>query len=185
MMRTTNDFIGKKFSRHSYGEIVGVDISTYTVKNEQGISWSIGANLLHDEFQISDDVVSQEKVTATQMAHIFITNPHVICTVNFNKKVDKKVVKETLYDLYANKGGKVISESTYKRAVNTALDNILNGEERIMVGRHHGEVDEMGRIQFIDMEQHKDESKSYDTRLRKVDPRTINWMIINKIKYIL
>ena len=57
------------------------------------------------------------------------------------------------------------------------------GENRAMKGRHYGNVDEFGRIQFIDMEETKGTNPEYDARLRQVDPRTLRALIINKVKY--
>ena len=54
-----------------------------------------------------------------------------------------------------------------------------------MVGRHYGAVDEFGRIHFVDMEIERDITKSYDNRMRLVDPRTIKYLIVNNVKYIL
>jgi 3-dehydroquinate dehydratase len=129
------------------------------------------------------DFSEEQKVSKTEAATIFLQNKGMVMSVNFNKKVDEKAAKESIYELYANKGGKVLSEADYKKKVNAALKSILEGEERTMVGRHFGELNELGRVNFIDMEVEKDPSKEYDNRQRQVDPRTINYMIIKGVKY--
>jgi len=65
------------------------------------------------------------------------------------------------------------------------LKTALEGEERTMVGRHYGSQDEFGRIKFIDMDAKLDPAKDYDTRQRLVDPRTLNWLILKGVKYIV
>ena len=182
---TNNNYRGKKFSRMSYGEIVAVEADAYVVRNEQGVEWTIPAHLVDDEFAINDNSATESTITATELASLFASNPHVICTVNYNKKVNRTDVKAKMNDLYANKNGIILSEAQYQRKVSRALNGIVNGVERTMIGRHHGHVDEFGRVQFVDMQAERDETKAYDTRLRKVDPRTINWLIINNIKYKL
>lgn len=54
-----------------------------------------------------------------------------------------------------------------------------------MIGRHYGNLNEFGRLSFIDMEEIKDSSKPYETRIRQVDPRNLLWLIVDGIKYIV
>ena len=46
-------------------------------------------------------------------------------------------------------------------------------------------MNNFGRVDFVDMEIQKDFSLSYDNRFRQVDPRTIEWLIVNGIKYVV
>ena len=50
-----------------------------------------------------------------------------------------------------------------------------------MKGRHHGHVDELGRVHFVDMEI----KGPIASKMRQVDPRTIQFLIIDKVKYSL
>jgi len=70
-------------------------------------------------------------------------------------------------------------EKAFKATVKRALE----GEERLMVGRHFGSLDVNSRLHFVDMQIAKDPSKDYDTRNRLVDPRTINYFICRGVKY--
>ena len=54
-----------------------------------------------------------------------------------------------------------------------------------MKGRHYGNIDDLGRIHFIDMEVEKGDNPDYDGRSRQVDPRTIQYLIVNNVKYTL
>ncbi len=108
---------------------------------------------------------------------MFIGNPGVAITVNFNKQVkDADVVKEVM-DAYSGSTPKVF-EVALKKAVKSAL----TGVERTMIGRHYGDMNEFGRVNFIDMEETRTPG-SYDNRLRQVDPRGLNWFICRGIKY--
>jgi len=121
-----------------------------------------------------------EKITRTELTELVITSARLAMTVNFNKKVAVADVKKALHALYPNKGG-IVSQAQFKKNVNKAVD--LKGEERTMVGRHYGTTDSTGRLQFIDMKAIKKVGADYDSRQRLVDPRTLNWAIINGVKY--
>ena len=166
--------IGDKWSRVSYGEITGINGRDVQIKNEKGEIWWISEELIEKEFDLAFPHETTEKVSQTALSDILLNNSSIVMTVSFNKKVNE--------------------DSAIKLLINSTIDTeasaklfakiILKGEERIIIGRHYHHVDEFGRVQFIDMELEKDKSKDYDTRLRKVDPRTINWIIINNTKYI-
>lgn len=126
------------------------------------------------------DFTKEEKVTKTELAEKFISNPRVAMTVCFFKQVKEADVVSEIMKAYE---GSTIK--TMETAIKKAVKKGLNGEERIMVGRHYSTTDEFGRVHFIDMEVARDDSKSYDNRSRLVDPRTIQYLIVNNIKYTL
>lgn len=171
--------VGDKWSRISYGEIVDINGRDVQVKNEKGESWWISGDLIQKEFDLATPYVSTEKVSQTALSDVLLSNPGIVMTVNFNKKVTEKdatSVIDSYVEGYPESSAAISSKDIAKK--------ILTGEERVIIGRHYHQVDEFGRVQFIDMQLEKDESKDYDTRLRKVDPRTINWIIINNVRYI-
>jgi hypothetical protein len=111
-------------------------------------------------------------------------------TVAYVTKATEKTKRE--FDLEKNAKIAEIQNASLKNAsalLNDLMENpitkVIPGKLRVMKGRHYGNVDELGRVHFIDMEITKDASKDYDTRSRQVDPRTIQHLIINKVKYIL
>lgn len=121
-----------------------------------------------------------EKLTRSELASLFLANPNMVMTVSFNTLVKEEDVVKQILDAYETSTPKAFGTS-----VKSAVKDALVGKERIIVGRHYGSMNELGRIQFVDMEISKDASKSYDTRLRLVDPRGINWIIMNNVKYII
>lgn len=130
---------------------------------------------------ISADQYKEEKViTKTELASLFLSNPNIVMTVNFNKLVKEEDVVKQILTSYETSTPK-----QFETAVKKSIKNALVGEDRTMVGRHYGSINELGRIQFIDMKLTKDISKTYDTRLRLVDPRSINWLVLNDVKYKL
>jgi hypothetical protein len=152
--------------------------------NDQGGQIQVNKNYVEECLITSDQVNEEKKVTKTDLASIFLSNPGVVLTVNYNKKVDEAAVKKEIVALYPNKGGKILPEAQYIKNVSAIMKNVIEGEERTMVGRHSGSQDEFGRTHFIDMDIQKDSSKTYDVRQRLVDPRTINWLILKGVKYI-
>lgn len=144
-----------------------------------------------DEICVSaDSFTSEEKKTMTELAEIFISSPRIAMTVAYITKSTEKLKK----DYEAEKSAKIkeIQNASLKTAESLLNDLIENpitrnipGKLRVMKGRHYGNMDDLGRVHFIDMELSKDPSKDYDTRSRQVDPRTIQWLIVNKVKYTL
>lgn len=135
-----------------------------------------------DSFLTSAEQFSkEEKVSKTELTEIFLSYPRTAITVNFNKQVKEADVAKEIQEAYENSNPKEFS-AKMKQAVKKGLA----GEARTMVGRHFGTQDEFGRVQFIDMSLDRDFSKpTYDSRQRQVDTRTLNWAIINDVKYIV
>lgn len=180
MAKTTCDTgrlkVGDKWSRISYGEISGITRDGIIVKNEQGLEWSIAPSVFEKEFSTPDQFTKVVEVTRSDMVTTIVGSTRTVMTVNYKKKPDPKVLKEKVIELLDDeKGGR-------KRPGTVKLGQILRvataGEERTMIGRHFGQQDEYGRIQFTDME-------AAGVRLRQVDPRTVEWAIIGNVKYVL
>lgn len=174
---------GDKWSRLSYGEITDVNGDSIMIKNEDGKAWTISKDIFEAEFNVagstSNGVVGN--ITQTALIDLVLSKPGTIMTVNFNKKIDEKEVAAEISKF----------DTTHHLSATGLAKKILQGEERTIIGRHYHGIDEMGRLQFIDMELPKelktsrDGTCTYDTRLRKVDPRTINWVIVENVKYIV
>lgn len=175
-----------KLSETQFYSVKNVTKDSVVLINDTGGEVNVNKKYAEECLISSDQVQKEEKLSRTDLANIFLSNPGVILTVNYNKKVDEKEVKKELAALYPNKGGKILSEKEYVAKVNSVLATALQGEERTMVGRHNGIKDDFGRVHFIDMEADASKStSSYDARHRLVDPRTINWLILRGTKYIV
>jgi len=174
-----------KLSESQYYSVVKIRDREIDVSNDFGEMITMSKDYVEKLLISANQFEETKPITRTEMATLFLAASGVVLTVNFNKQVDEKIAKEQLYELYANKGGKILSEADYKKSVNTIIKSVITGEERVMVGRHFGSLNEFGRIQFVDMEVEKDASKTYDTRLRQVDPRTLNWLILRGVKYTI
>ncbi len=174
-----------KLSETQFYSVEKIKGDKVQLKNDNGEPIVVDRSYVEKLLVTSDQVTETKKMSRTDVINLFLSSSNVICTVNFNKKVDEKEVQKQLFDLYPNKGGKILSQADFEKEVKKNLKGALEGEERTMVGRHYGRTDEFGRIKFIDMEAigGYDEAKDSDSRQRLVDPRTINWIILRGVKY--
>ena len=132
----------------------------------------------------AEQFTTEEKITKTQIADILINNPRIVMTVAFYKQ-DKPKTKKAfeaekqtkIEEIKSAPIGKV--ESLLNDLIENPILTYIPGELRIMKGRHYGEIDELGRIQFVDME------IADKNNMRQVDPRTVQWIIVGDKKYTL
>jgi hypothetical protein len=135
--------------------------------------------------QSGDQYVAEEKLTKTQLAELFIAKSRLPMTVAFlkaNTNKTKKVYKAEL----ATQAEKVRQNfmdngiSAIEEALASPVLDYIPGELRVMRGRHYGDIEEAtGRIQFTDMEVTTGHNQ------RQVDPRTIQHVIVDNVKYII
>jgi len=163
---------GNKWSRHSYGEVVRSNRQSIVVKNDNGLEWTIDSHLFEKEFNVANQFQAVEKVNRTEMVETIVGAARLIMTVHFRKKPEHKTLVDTVTRLL---------DSDLSRPKPRALSKLLKettaGEERTMVGRHYGTSDDFGRLQFTAMEA--------GGGLRLIDPRTVEWAIIDNVKYML
>ncbi len=179
------------FSKLNTGEILS-ESQYYKVVKKQGDKVQLlndhGENIVVDRSYVENCLNSasqydkEENLTKTKLAELFINSPRQAMTVCFNKQIKQEDVSKALSKLY-KEFSFGMTQKDYDEKVKAALN--LKGEERVMVGRHYGGVDVNGRVGFLDMNIDRDVSKSYDNRSRLVDPRTINYIIVDNVKYNL
>jgi hypothetical protein len=121
----------------------------------------------------------EEKITRTELAEKFSGAVNVAFEVCFYKKVKEADVVKEIMDTYTNSTPKDL-EKNLKKAVNKGME----GEQRILRGYHKSGKDEFGRIICTDMEIAKDPRSPIDSRVRLVDPRTIEYLIVRGVKWV-
>ena len=171
------------WSRMSYGKVIERNTEHLVIRNDDGYEWAIGYDVVEQELSFHNQYEEEVALTWTELRDKFKKSTRSIITVNFNKKINEKEYIEKLVNLYPNNNGKLKSKKQYESDIKDATKSLLAGEERTMIGRHYGRY-KSERILFIDMELENDASKDYDTRIRLVDPRTLNWMICDNVRYI-
>jgi hypothetical protein len=169
---------GDHWSRNSYGRIVAVHQDEIIVENDQGTRWAIDPPLFEAEFTTADQFTETKKVTRTEMVQKIVSSARVAMTIYFRKQADPKDLKAVVKTLLdgVGKGASVPND----RALGKLLKDATAGAERTMIGRHFGTTDEFGRIQFLDVE-----GASSGVGLKTVDPRTVEWAVIENVRYEL
>lgn len=175
-----------KFEKIKEGNVFS-EVQFYVVEKIKGDKAQLrndhGENIVIDRSYaekclISADQFDEEKtITKTEAANILLGAANTAITVNFNKQIKSADVEKEIVEAYEGSTPK-----TFAAAVKKAVKRGLEGEERTIKGRHFGELNELGRLNFIDMEIKKGDG-AYDARIRQVDPRQINFMVIKGIKY--
>lgn len=177
-----------KFSDLKTGSILG-ETQYYKVEKISGekVQLATGAghvvvdkNYVETYLNSGDQFSKEEKVTKTVLADTFINSPRVAMTVKYvkqDKPKSNRAYKAELADQVAAVKAKRI---TVESALANPVLPYIPGEERTMRGWHESHVDDMGRIQFTDMD-----ATGSGAPLRLVDPRTIQWLIVNDVKYVL
>lgn len=176
---------GEKLSEVQYYSVQSVNskAAVAVLVTDAGDAIEIDQKYIETNMASSGQFTSTQELTRTEAAALFLASPGVVMTVNYNTQVKEKDALTAMEAIYPNKGGKMTSEADYKKKAKEILASVIIGKERTMIGRHYGSLTEFGRMNFIDMEEKRDATVSYDSRNRQVDPRTINWMIIKGVKY--
>lgn len=176
-MKIAKGFI---LSESQFYEVVEVSTSGVVVKDDNGQKIQLSTQYAEKMLSSAHDFTKVEKVTKTELAEIFKANSRIAMTVTFFKQVKEA---DVVAEVVAEVSGAKLSE--IEKAIKKGIKKAITGEERTMIGRHYGSMDEFGRIHFVDMQVVKDPAKSYDTRMRLVDPRTITALVVNGIQYNL
>lgn len=181
---------GSILSENSFFVVEKVIKNGVIVKDEFGNEVEIGKEYVENLLASADSCQTESKVTVTELADIVKNNPRIAMTVAFYKKDVTKTKK--VYNAEVNeaiekvRNAKVSEvEPLLRDLVENPISKVIPGELRVMKGRHYGHIDDMGRLHFVDMEQVQDPKRSDDSRMRQVDPRTLQYVIVNNVKYSL
>lgn len=181
--------VGEILSETSFFVVQQVGVSGVTVNDDLGNTLNISHEYVDKILNSADNYTSEENRTTTQLADIFINNPRVAMTVAFYKKdtpKTKTALKKEKEAMVARFQEARVSDiaGLVEEFINNPITATIPGELRIMKGRHYGNMDDLGRIQFVDMEAARGTGE-HDGRNRQVDPRTITYVIVNGVKYNL
>lgn len=168
------------FSEHQFYKVVKIEPNSLTLKPDSGDEITVDRGYAETFLTSGEQFSTEQTINKTEAAALFVANPYVALTVCFNKLVKAADIEKEIFDAYETSTPKEFTD-----AVKAAVKRSLSGEVRVMNGFHYGKMDELGRIQFIDMKLERDLRKDYDTRQRLVDPRTINYIILRDVKYIV
>lgn len=164
--------VGDRLSRVSYMEIVGKRGSSFSVKNEEGMTWTIAGSILQNEAYSASQYTEEREVNRTEMVEALESAGDSVFTVVFDKKISQKSIAAALAEL-----DELPSKKT---ALNKLAKSMMAGEERTLVGYLASTEPKMGRSVVIDLEIPADKH-----RPRLVDHRTIKELILRNVRYTL
>ncbi len=189
-MQVNNLRVGSILSETSFFVVKSVEKDHVKVTDDLGNKLEIGLPYVEAVLQSADLYDKEEYKTMTELADILINSPRIAMTVAFYKKDVAKTQKA--YKAEVEAAIKEVQEATVskvegllKNLIENPISKTIPGDLRIMKGRHYGQVDDLGRVHFVDMEQDKGTKADSDARMRQIDPRTIVYIIVSGTKYSL
>jgi hypothetical protein len=179
--------VNSVLSENSYFKVLSINKDNVTVIDTNGIKSNISNDYVEQILDSADYFTKEEKKTKTELADLLINNPRVAMTVAFYKQDTPKTAKAYKAEKDA-KINQIINASlgNTQKLLEELVDNpilkYVPGALRVIKGFHRSsDVDELGRITFIDMEL----DGEIDSRKRLIDTRTIQSIIFNNVKYNL
>lgn len=113
-----------------------------------------------------------EKLALTKIVKLFTEAHDCAFTVCFRTKLDEKHVKDELQKL--NEG--LLKDEKRLKAF---AKEVIQGQEMTITGRYYKHETKLGRSLIIDLEQ------PWGRGFRLVDHRTLQYLIIKNVKYIV
>ncbi len=162
---------GDYLSRISYLKVEDVKKDYATVSNEDGLTWQIDNSILQQECVSASEYSKEEEVNRTKLIEIFSNVGDKVFTVNFNKEPKA----DDYLKLTRGEGNKILSFAEMKKSFSK-----VKGEERTLIGYMLNTENGFGRSNVIDLEIPSDQH-----RIRQVNHRSLNWLVLNGIKYIV
>jgi len=189
-MKTSQLKKGSILSETSFFVVKEVNKNDITVTDDFGNEVNISNPYVEKVVNSADLYEKEEKKTMTELADILINSPRIAMTVAFFKKDVAKTQKA--YKAEKEEAIKKVQEASLANAaklledlIDNPISKVIPGELRVMKGRHYGQVDDLGRVHFVDMEQDKGTKADSDARMRQIDPRTVQYIIVAGTKFSL
>lgn len=177
--------VGDVFSESSYYKVtrIGAETVSFSV-NDSDEEVAIGKEYIKSMLESADQFVKEEEVTATILATIVEDNPRRAMTIVYQKKDDVKgkrafaAEKKAMVEKFQKATVSNI-EALVLDLIENPLTDIIPGEIRTIRGRHYGEMTELKRLKFIDMD------IAEENNVRQVDTRKLISVIVGGVKYKL
>ena len=173
---------GAIFSETTFYKIKATQGNNVILETQDKIEVTLNKKYVENILFSADSYKSIEAKTNTELNEIIKNNPFKAMSICFTKAAKEKSKKaynlevaERIEDL---KNAKVseLEELAIQLIENPPLKEIP-GELRVIKGYHNNNFTNQGRLNFFDMED--------NYVLKQVDPRTVEYVIVNNIKYIL
>lgn len=167
--------VGEYLSETQYYKIIALDKDSIEVENERGLTFNIDSEIVEEGMWSASQYKTEKQITRTEICEHLAKAGNNIFTINFDKQVKVKDSSEKIQQLLAN-----ADNYKTKKSINEFTKDLLTGENRTLVGYLINCEPMTGRSTVIDLEISSDRH-----RLRQVDHRSIQWMILKNVKYIV
>lgn len=178
--------VGDKFYRVVHYEVTGIDYNVFgntvhTISDTAGES-SLSSGLVEKSAFTTNQYVTEQKVTRTELAQKIETVGHAAFKVVFRKQVAANDIADGLVDAD-------VTTQTKRRKV---VKKLMEGEERVMHARLHRteEFDasmELGRYRVVDLDEllkhGAADGEHANKAFRMIDTRTITELIVDNKRY--
>ena len=165
--------VGDRLSETQHYTVIALSQSAATLRNERGFEYDATTSVVEEGMYTGGQFESEERVNRTRLIEILEGSADTVFQVNFNKKPTHSTVSEKLSSV--NVG--TLADTTALRQLAASM---LLGEERTLVGYLVHTEPKLGRSQVVDLEVEQGQHA-----LRLVDHRTINWLILKNVKYVI
>lgn len=168
----------KPGDRLSYKQYFVVDSLTRTdilATDDFGANIRISRNIADEAMFSADQYDEEERVSRTELVEKLEAAGDTIFTVCFRKQVKPKEAAQGVAE--AVEGASI---KDVQKAIEKAMKSALSGEERVLVGHLVSTEPKMGRSTVVDLEIPQGKH-----RLRLVDHRTVEWLILRGVKYVV
>jgi hypothetical protein len=172
--------IGEYLSDIQYYRIIKIDEESVSVTNQRGFESYIDKEIVAEGMYSASQYETEKLVTRTEICEQLEQAGNHIFTVNFYKQVKTKDIEEKLLKVIQSHKSNSFSEVEIIKTLKKASKTLLEGEERTLIGYLSKVEPKVGRSTVIDLELSRDKY-----RIRQVDHRTINWLVLKNIKYIV
>lgn len=170
---------GDYLSETQYYRVLRNTGTMLEVENERGFPFAVAKGIVEEGIYTANqfDAEKEVLVTRTELIRIFGTVNDTVFKVCFNKQPTADAINEAIAS--ANRG-KILPIAELKKVVKTAY----KGEERVLTGYLVSTETGFGRSMVIDLEADRSKSTAdWDSRLKQVDHRTLNWLVFKNVKY--
>jgi hypothetical protein len=172
--------VGEFLSDVQYYKVVKVSPRTVTVSNERGFESKIDRTIIEEGMYSAGQYNLKQTLNRSQACELLENAGSAVFTVNFRKQVREKELREQILEAIATPDGELLGRSELQKRIKQVSKTALEGEERTLIGYLVDSEPRMGRSTVIDLNIPPDRD-----RLRLVDHRTLNWLIIRNVKYIV
>ena len=169
---------GQYLSETQYYKVLKVYKNKLLLSNEREYEIEVERSVIEEGMFSASQYDEELKITRTEMSELLENAGDSVFTVNFYKQPKEKEINQEILNAIKDQSLQTDEKALVKK-IKKAVKKAIKGEERILIGYLVHEEAKMGRSQVIDLE------AKGDHRLRLVDHRSLNWLILKNKKYII